>query len=309
MILCWLLRTFLEAEITSILTSPRPVNEIHSIQELVEGRQLVYELDRHANHHKQTISSKLASTLEVKSRGKKMSMLGVKITELKAFTELLKTAIVNQNLRNDLIIKDKLAHIGYATFIKNLMVKIQNSLTALSLKNKLLERTRCYLGPSNMLTEAPMVALTGPASEKYIRAFHLIADAGILQYWFSELQLTMTRIQDRNRLKNGEMIKEPSPTFPLRLHDRIRNVFVGWSILLCVGGAILLHKLSSKHKLYLNVVTYIIKVISSLPNIFKFMRLVFYFRRIDKLVGKCVSEPHASAKKVNVMPHVRNAFI
>lgn len=223
-----------------------------------------------------------------------MCLFGKKITELKAFSELLKTAIVNHNLRNDRVTQGKLVHIGYATFIKNLMVETQNALTALSLNNKLLERTRCYLGPSNMLTEAPMVALADPSSEKYIRAFHFIAGAGILQYWFSELQLTMTLIQDRNRLENGEMVKEPSPTFPLRMHDRIRNVFVGWSILLCVSGAILLHELSSKHKLWLNVASYIIKIISSLPNLSKFVRLVFTFTRIDKLVGKSISVPHIS---------------
>lgn len=255
MIGCWILRTSLEAELTSILTSPRPIEEIKNIRGLLnDTRQLLYPHNAVHKHHQQIVSNKLWQTLEIRNRSDKPSMLEEKISELEAFEQMLDSAAINPHISHALVTQRKFAHLGYSVFEKREFAETHRLLMSLSSINKYFQRVRCYLGPSNMLPDTAFVAVTGIDSGQYMRAFHRIAAGGIFEYWYFANNLK--RIQDSGRFKNGELRKEQPLTLSLGLEDRIQNVFVGWSILFCISGLVFIGEICSKEikKLVLYVI-------------------------------------------------------
>lgn len=99
---CWIIRSFLEAEITPILTSPRPMKE--NIQGLIlDNRELVYSESYEPMHFKKVISGKLATAIMVQNKTGKYDLFAEKVSELKAFTTLLENCKVENDMYNALI--------------------------------------------------------------------------------------------------------------------------------------------------------------------------------------------------------------
>lgn len=264
-------RIYFEAELTSLVTSPRQEVLLETFTDISKSRrQLIY-----FNRGTPALYSNLVSK-QIVDLNKTLSKNELKGLQL--FQTLLLKAGKSHFLGRDLVLNSSLAYISLSSFTRSVSVRAQTFLEQ-QFKDgpQTFKRRRCHMGKREILPTSIYYVFTGTESTQYLKTFNLIAESGIYFYWMNEFILMMPRIQDRNRFDANRNLQEMNaPVLPLAMEDRLRNVFMGWSVLTVVALIQFLYEVSMYKNIFVILKALDMKV-RCLHQIRRFFTLVLQF--------------------------------